>query len=215
MLQKILLTRPSHDITTQYLSCWAEDIIKVASERGIGILDLKDAKATCKFVSEYLINNKPGLVVFSGHGSPTTIGGHKNEVLIEAGKNESLLRAMIVYAVSCHAAKVLGKSIVRHGGRAFIGYEGRFGFPRNPHWGCDPKKDKLVEPFRIASNAAPLAILKGNSVGESFERAQQAFLSLIRKYAISDAFPENKDIRFWLFWDMYFQRLLGDKDAAL
>ena len=72
--------------------------------------------------------------------------------------NESLLNSKITYAVSCEAAGDLGKKIVEKGGKAFIGYEGPFGFVHDANRECTPSKDKLAEPFKNVSNTIVISL---------------------------------------------------------
>lgn len=211
-MEKILITRPCHDPNVSYLYSWSEEILNFA--RGnILFSDFKKEKANREEVSKFLVKQNPKFIMFNGHGSPTTIAGHKDETLIESNDNEHLLKSAITYAVACNAAVDLGKKVVEKGGLAFIGYEGPFGFAHEPSRECAPGKDKFAEPFKAISNEIVFSILKGHTVKESFNKSQQLCLRLIKKYSASDADKEHKTIRFWLFWDKYFQQFYGDGEA--
>ena len=44
----LLITRPQHDETTNYLYFWAESVIEEAKKRNFEVLDLKGRKANAK-----------------------------------------------------------------------------------------------------------------------------------------------------------------------
>lgn len=212
MTKTILVTRPSHDTTTTYLSYWAEDIIQIARTKSFKVLDLPSSKATRNLFTSYILKQNPQFLFMNGHGSPTQVTGHNNESLLDLS-NTSVIKNKILYAVSCDAAKVLGSKVVTEGAQAFIGYEESFGFVHSTDRDCTPPKDKIVDPFKTASNAVPQTLLKGHSVNESYLKSQKQFRDEIRKHALSDARPENKEIRFWLFWGMQCQKLYGNPHA--
>lgn len=209
----MLVTRPRHDAAVEYLYHWAEDVIRFAKGKGIGVIDCFGEKANRAEVSSHLAKQSPRLVLFNGHGNPDAIHGHGNEVLVDGGTS-GMLKSKIVYAVSCMVASALGKNSCEKGCSAFIGYEQDFGFIKDAQRECTSAKDRFARPFREASNAVPIALIKGSTAGEAFEKSQRKYEELIREYATSDSAPENKDIRFWLFWDRKFQRIHGDKAAV-
>ena len=212
MKNTFLVTRPNHDKTTNYLSHWANEVIRQANSLGIKTLDLMGKKA-CRETLESYLTKSPKLLFLNGHGSKESISGHGNEPILECGKKNSLPRDSIVYALSCHAAAKLGKELTeQEKNRAFIGYEEQFGFVHSASREATPHKDRIPHPFKEASNVVPLSLLKGNNAETAFEKSQKTFLEGIRKHAVSESRPENKEIRFWLFWDMTFQRLMGKKE---
>jgi hypothetical protein len=209
-----LIARPEHDSIVSYLSCWSEDCLDFARLNSISFHDAKREEANIEEVSKFIQKKDPKLIIFNGHGSPNEIFGDKDEVLINE-KNETLLKSRVTYSVSCDSAKDLGKKVVANDGEtAFIGYSGPFGFVKDASRECNPRKDKFAEPFKRISNEIILSLLKGKNVGEAHERSQQLCIKLINEYSVSDSKPENKHIRFWLFWDMSFQKALGSQNAT-
>lgn len=99
----ILVTRPNHDLGTNYLFYWSGLVIK--NTYGFKVLDLSKRKANKKNFISYIKKHKPILVFLNGHGTQDTITGYDNEILVKSGKNERLLAKKIVYARSCDAAK--------------------------------------------------------------------------------------------------------------
>lgn len=210
----ILITRPRHDYRVSYLFYWGEEILEFAKKNNLRITDFKDDNANKENVEKYLRKQQPRLVVFNGHGDTTAIYGHKDEPLIVSGENEDLLKSKITYAIACDAAADVGKRIVEKGGDAFIGYENKFCFVHDTSRECTPPKDKLAEPFKNVSNTIVISLLKGNPVGESIDKSKRLTSELIRKYSTSDSEPGYAEIRFWLFWNRFFLRGIGNLMAT-
>ena len=211
--ERFLVTRPNHDNTVTYLHNWSKEILSFADKKNIKYSDFEGKKANKADVTRFLLKQDPRLVLLNGHGTSTTICGHKDEDLITI-KNNELLKDKIVYALACDSASTLGINAVKDKEcKAFIGYEEAFGFVKDASKDCIPSRDKFAEPFKNFSNEISLELLRGKSVGEAMEKSQKMASNLLKFYSASDALPEYKDIRFWLFWDKYFQRALGDQSA--
>ena len=213
--KKLLITRPRHDTLLNYLFYWSAELIRSAKEHNLTVLNCPGKKANREDVCRYLSKQAPHLVIFNGHGSQTAICGHKGQELIKSGENEELLKSKITYALSCKTAAHLGKQAHKKGASAFIGYEQDFGVVMDNSRICTPAKDRFSDPFRKSSNAVGLSLIKGNTAGEAFEKSQHASSELIREFAASNASKEDKEIRFWLFWNKRFQRLIGDENATI
>ncbi len=184
---EFFITRPEHDEATFYLSAWSKELIEMARGKGIQVFDFNKSRANATETAKLLTKKKPGLVMFNGHGGKYTIMGHKNEVLIEYGKNERLIRDKIVYCRSCNSAAGLGKKSIKSGVVAFLGYKDLFGFPLDPQRAAHPLRDKFARPCLEASNQAVKSLLKGNTVKEAHDSAQAVFRAWIEKMQRSDA----------------------------
>ena len=143
----LLVTRPNHDETTNYLSYWAKKIIVEAEKKNFRVLDLEGKKANPKDFSGRVNKINPEIVFLNGHGSPDVISGHDNIPLISVNDNESLLRNCITYALACSAAKKVGKSIVKAGSNSFIGYSEDFIFLHQVDKTTRPLEDKTAALF--------------------------------------------------------------------
>lgn len=212
-MKKFFITRPDHDAAVSYLYSWGEEVIAFSKKSNIPCSDFRKEKANKEEVHQFLAKQFPRLVMLNGHGSRRTIAGHKDEPLITMDQDEEMLASAITYAVACDAAAELGKSIIKKGGLAFIGYEGPFGFAHQASRECTPAKDTFAEPFKLISNQVILALLQGHTVEKAYEKSQQLCSKLIKSHSTSDGDPESQTIRFWLFWDKYFQRLYGEETA--
>jgi len=211
MTKKLLITRPKHDLTTHYLFYWAKKIIELATSKGIPVFDLSKQRANKKEVTSILNKREPGLVFFNGHGRDNCIAGNDDEVLIEAGKNDHLMRSKIVYSRSCRSGKTLGPQCIRSGALVFLGYEQDFVFFTDKNMTNRPLRDNTARLFLEPSNHVIIGLLKGHSAKESHKRSVKIFRENISKVANSES-PDNYLIPY-LLWDMRHQVCLGDKNA--
>lgn len=127
MSKTILITRPNHDLTTNYLYFWSEAVIDVAKKHNLTILDLNKNKANRRNFDSYIKHKHPHFIFLNGHGSDIVITGYNNEVLIDSSNNK-MIATSIIYARSCDSGKILGKVLINNGVSAFIGYKRKFVF---------------------------------------------------------------------------------------
>lgn len=213
MSKIFLLTRPQHEHRVSYLYAWSDDILDFAKNQNIPFTDFKREEANKENVENYLKKRNPSLVIFNGHGAADVILGHKDLPVIMINDNEDLLKDKIVYARACYAAASLGNSIVKKGGKCFLGYSQPFAWVHSADRTCNPATDRLAFPFKEISNSIPLALLDGRTAKEAHDKTKKLGLKLIRKYSLSESDETSKEIRFWLFWDINYQELLGDGDV--
>lgn len=211
----MLITRPNHDVTTNYLYCWSQKIIAQAAKSKQPIIDLKGKRANKKEFTEIIKKTKPAFIVINGHGDESSVAGHNNEVLVEVGVNEAVLSHAIVYARSCSCAKRLGPAVVAKGAKAFIGYSEDFVFFCEDSAITKPLNDKTAALFLESSNCVAIALLKGHSAGEANDRSRKSYENIIQKYMTSESLKEKSELLPYLFWDMKHQECLGDDGAVI
>ena len=124
----VLVTRPEHDPTTKYISCWSQAIIDLASSKGIAVFDLRKESANQQELVGRIEKLNPTFVILNGHGDDASVTGHNNEILIQSGNNEHLLYSRITYALSCNSAAVLGVAATQVAVTTYIGYTDEFIF---------------------------------------------------------------------------------------
>ena len=88
MARALLITRPEHDEATHYLSKWSQQIIDMAKDKNVNVIDLHRDKANRARVIGTLKKNVAKLVVFNGHGSDRCVHGHNNEIILK--ENDSV-----------------------------------------------------------------------------------------------------------------------------
>lgn len=140
----MLITRPNHDVTTNYLYYWSEKIIEQANKNNEKVIDLKGKRVNLKEFIGILKKTNPSFVVINGHGNEKSFTGHDNEILIQFNKNESMLSGKVIFTRSCRSAAILGKSCVKKGVKTYIGYTDDFIFFINESKITRPLIEKYV-----------------------------------------------------------------------
>ncbi|MDO8662635.1 MAG: hypothetical protein Q7K98_05390 [Candidatus Omnitrophota bacterium] len=213
MLKSLLITRPDHDCTTNYLSKWSKEIIKEGEDKGITVIDLDGDKANRIRVIGTLEKKSPGLVILNGHGNQDSITGHNNDVILEANDRKAV-KNKIIYARSCKSAKVLGEKAISHGAQAYLGYDEDFIFLYSRDKVSKPLEDKTATLFLSPSNQIPLSLLKNHCAGEANEKSKALFKKNIDKLLVAGPSSEHYRAIGYLYWDMIHQVCLGDKKAT-
>jgi hypothetical protein len=207
----LLITRPKHDITVHYLFHWAKQIIELAKNKNISVLDLDKERANRREVSSMLQKKEPLLVFFNGHGDNDCVKGHDDEILLAVGENEQLLISKIVYSLSCRSGKNLGPKSVQNGALGYLGYDDDFIFFIEDDKIGSPLEDKTAELFLEASNQVMISLIKGHTIKESYEKSKNIFRENILRLAASES-QDSYLIQF-LVWDMQHQVCLGEESA--
>lgn len=198
----LLATRPSHDLTTRYISAWAGIVLDFAQKHGNKFFDLPKKKAVRSMFESMMKKHNPDVVFLSGHGSDSSVMGHDNEPLVVVGSNQDLLKDKITYAVSCKSASILGVESVRIGAKAYIGYKDDFIFQYSSDRTTRPKEDKTAALFLEPSNQIIVSLLKGHDAEDSKNRGKQTFLKNIRKFISSQAPQDDVATLRYLVWNM-------------
>ncbi|MBU4347761.1 hypothetical protein L6249_02155 [Candidatus Parcubacteria bacterium] len=210
----LLITAPDHDATTRYLSAWSSKILELAGKKNIQVINLKRKKANIKELKSRILKMKPLFVIFNGHGSNNCVTGYENEVLIQSGRNEKLLKEKIVYAISCRSAAELGPESVNAGALTYIGYANDFIFCHDDHKISRPLSDQIAKLFLDPSNQVAVSLIKGNTSETSSRQSKKFFLRNIQKLLSSEASQESSQYAKFLWWDMKHQVCLGDGSSV-
>lgn len=210
MNRSVLITRPNYDYTTRYISAWAKKVIEFAEERGYSVFDLDGERAKQQELASVISKKDPTVVMLNGHGDAQTITGQHGEVLVKAGTNEDILKAKIVYALSCGSAKILGPKSIEKGAYAYIGYDEDFIFMYSNDKRTRPLEDKTAALFLDPSIQFVISLLKGNTVGSSLRSSRRFFIRNIQKLLTSQSSVEESSTVRYLLWDMEHQLALGD-----
>ena len=213
MAKIYLLTRPEHDDTTYYLSKWCEETIKLATKKGLKVIDLHREKAVKEEFEERIDKLSPHLVVLNGHGDTDKVTGNNKEPILVAGDNEGLLKDKIVYAISCSSAKLLGPKSIEKGAINYSGYDDDFIFFYDPNNTTRPLSDETAKLFLEHSNLFIDSMIKGNTIRESKQRAENRLRENIIKLSSSSSTDSNL-VRF-LWWDLVHFVSHGNQDIAI
>lgn len=198
----LLATRPNHDITTRYISAWAEAVLDFAKWRGHVVFDLSKKKARRGMFESMLRKHDPDIVFLNGHGNKSSVFGYDDEPLLEAGVNQIILRGRVAYALSCQSASNLGIESVRAGAAAYIGYKDDFIFQYSSERISRPKDDKTAGFFLEPSNQVVISLLKGHDARDATERGREYFLRNIQKFISSQTPQDDVATLRYLVWDM-------------
>lgn len=202
-MKSLLLTRPRYELTTHYLYYWAKIVIDLAEEEGVTVYDLKDDRANKEELTSFLTKKSPEVVFLNGHGQGDRLCGQNDEVLLQVGENEELLRSKIVYALSCQTAKKLGPKVVAKGAIAYLGYDEDFVFFTRQEKEIKPLDDDRAKLFLEPSNQVVTSLLKGYSPAQAHQKSKKAFAKNIEDL-LTGKLPEKYLARY-LFWDMHHQ----------
>jgi len=205
MNDSLLVTRPNFDLTTRYISVWAEKIVKFAKSKNKNVFDLRKDRANREEFESMIRKHNPGLVFLNGHGNEKQVAGQDNEVLLSLGDNENILKNKAVYALSCRSGKLLGPGSIKSGASSYIGYEEDFIFLYDEKQINRPKEDKTAEIFLEPSNQVMISLLKGHAAKEAHENSKQSFAKRIRKMLSSQSTRIESSAVRYLIWDMQCQ----------
>src|SRR3989338_282816 len=176
MSKIILVTLPSSDRTTRYISTWAQLAIHNLKSKNFKLITLEKERAV-KIVFESMVHkHAPTFIFLNGHGGSDLVCGQNNEILIQEGKNELILKGTISYALSCSSAKVLGPSAITAGATSYIGYKEDFIFFISSEKRTKPQEDKTAEMFLAPANQIVVSLVKGHTVAEAIDMTKKYFL---------------------------------------
>jgi len=211
----MLITRPNHDLTTNYLFYWSKLIINSADKAKIAVVDLLKKRANYKEFNSVIKKIMPKLIVMNGHGNESVVTGYDNEVLVDRLKNPEILFGAIVYARSCKSAQKLGITSVDNGCRAYIGYDDDFVFSVEDGMSTRPLSDKTAELFLSSSNKVVITLIKGGTVSEANQKSKEMLRSKILQFSSSDSSVEEKELVPLLLWNYDHQVVIGDENSKL
>lgn len=184
---KILITRPRHDNPTHYLFAWTKKVIDEVEKKGFSVIDLAKEKATKKNVQSYLRKDIPWFVFLNGHGGPSVVTGHENEILISVDDGADLFKDKVVFMRACSAGKFLGPAIMENGSKGFVGYKEDFVFLHDKEFIGEPLNDKLATPFMECSNHVALSLLKGHNVADANKASKKIYRKTISEMLNSES----------------------------
>lgn len=214
-MNNFLITRPNHDVTTNYLYHWAGLVIKEAQKKNFSIVDLKGKRANQKELTNIIKKINPSLIFFNGHGDDYLVAGYDDQILVRSNENEFLLKGKIVYALSCRSASGLGRDCIKTGTKAYLGYKEDFIFMFDKGCVSRPLSDKIATYFLAPSNHLIISLLKNNTAGQAYKKSQQTFKKSIKKLLTSESPQDDKMIIPYLVWDMNCQVYIGDQGAKI
>lgn len=212
MNKAILITRPNHDLVTNYLCVWTEPFVMSAKEKGTTPYDLKGSKATRSNFDSYLKRHQPSFLFVNGHGSSTTITGHEDQILIDG---KTVFGGGVLYARSCDAGQSLGPDLVNSGLRTFIGYNRNFLLGYLLDKVTKPHQDNIAKLFLEPANLIASTLLKGHTAQEAHLRSRQDMYRNFKEMISSVATFEERYAARWLWSNINSQVLIGNPNSTI
>jgi hypothetical protein len=212
-MAKTLFIRPSHDDVTSYLYHYSKGLVEDSRRRGFTTFNKEKESAAKGIVIPLIDKNDPSFIMFNGHGSPDLICGHNNEIIIQNGLNNVLLKNRLVYSLSCSSAAGIGFAVADEN-TAFIGYLDEFALGMDVNCQASVSHDQRAKLFLDPSNLLVKSLLKGNSAKEAVSKAKEQMkknISLLR----TDPFPDAKDYIPYLYNNYVVLDVLGNKEKKV
>lgn len=211
----VLITQPDFDKTTRYVSAWSEEVEEFVNSRGHKIILLQGKRANRNEFESIVCKTGPQLIMFNGHGNDNQIGGQEEDVLLDEDSNEIIIKGRIIYALSCSAARSLGRICVNKGTIAFIGYSGDYIFLHHYPKISRPREDNRAKLFFKPSNLIPISLIKGNTAGDSYKSSKDLLRRNMLDLLNSETYNEDRICLPYLMWNYQNLALLGDEEARL
>jgi len=186
----VLFSRPCDDVTLNYLFYYSKELVAISNDLGHKTINKEMQDASKEIITSIIIKQSPKLIMFNGHGSPTEICGHKQEVIISSEENPRILKDSITYALTCSSASILGPKSVEKGATCFIGYDSDFALGKDQDSEASPKHDKITKLFLEPSNILFKSLLEGKKIRNSIEKAKEKMKENIDYLHTTNNFPE-------------------------
>lgn len=205
-MPKVILTRPDYEPVTHYLFAWSQKLITLAKNKKWTVTDLKKSQASPKKFTSAVKKSYSQLILLHGHGSYSLITGQNGQILLEAGRNENLLKGSDSYAFSCQTAKELGPAAINAGAKSYIGYDEDFIFIQTRGKEKNPLTDKRAAKFMGPALEVSTSFIAGKSPKTAWKNSQKAF----RKNIDALLSSESKEVYLlrYLLWDKTHQLCL-------
>ena len=216
MQKGLIITCPEHDDATSYLTYFSKNIISQAVLNRLKNKQISDQNLNFNDFSQIIEKLDYKFLVLNAHGSSEAIFGYKDNIIIQLGKNEALLKDRIIYARSCNAGGKLGSECMKNTRKGcFIGYQLPFIFYMDTKWTAKPSNDNAAKLFLEPSNLIPISIIKGHSGIEAHDHAKRQILKTMNKLM---AGKQEQETPFYLeaLWNNYIGQVIhGDETARL
>lgn len=211
----MIITRPNHDNTTNYLFMWSKPIIDFANNAKIRIVDVSGKKVTKKIFESYISKIKPAFIMINGHGNNNCVCGQNDEELVSKGINEAVFKNSVVYARSCSSASGLGHACAANVNTTYIGYTGDYWFMFEEDKLFHPLEDQTAKKFLEPSNYVAISLLKGYTAQEANKRSKNIMKQQILKMLASTASSDDQSMLPLMIWNYNHQVCLGDGNATV
>lgn len=212
---RVLFSRPADDVTLNYLHYFSKELVDLSISSGHKTINKEKDRANKNEITSLIKKQKPGLIMFNGHGSPDEICGHKREIIVSSKDNPEILREAITYSLSCASAAVLGRKAVDVGAISFIGYEFDFALGKDPDSEASPRHDKIAKLFLEPSNILFSSLIQGKTVKNSVKNAKNMMMKNVWYLNTTKSFPEAIYYAPFLFGNYLGLIAHGNQEASI
>lgn len=191
-----------------------EHVSEEALLRGVHLIELQKEQAEKEPVWNTLATLNPIFVNGFGHGNGDVYTGDSEEVIFSTD-DCSILAGRVVYLLSCKTAQRLGPAAVANGAIAYGGFVISWTWMANDLT-ADPYQDWYAEGFYQASNAFPIALLRGYTIGQAKDKSIEEYNRWIEIWE-----TERADDKYaaeaikYLLYDRDGLTVLGDTTATI
>jgi len=168
----MMIIRTNHDTLTSYLYTWSNELIKEAKRKGFNVVKIEGKDITEEIIRSRIKNRKPNFIFFNGHGSSTCLFNNDKKPFIGINSSD-IFEDTVTFTRACDCLKELGRSAVKKGCRAFIGYKKKFWIARHHKYECRPLKDEIAKPILECSNVIVKELIKGKPVDEAIKKSHE------------------------------------------
>lgn len=179
----MIIIRTNHDIQTSYIYIWSEELINKA-EKKFKVTKIEGKDITENVIRSRIKNKNPSFIFFNGHGSTTSLFDNNKKPFIDINSSD-IFKKTVTFTRACDCLKGLGKSAVKEGCKAFIGYKNKFWIARSHKYECRPLKDETAKPILECSNIIAEELIKGKTVDEAIKRSHEIAADYILKLVYS------------------------------
>jgi len=211
----MIITRPNHDYTTNYLFKWSKFIIDEASRTKTDIIDLVGKKVTRNNFESHVKKIKPNFIIINGHGNKDFVCGYKDEILVKKGVNDGILSNTVVFARSCSSASGLGKACIKNANTTYIGYNADYFFMLDEDKLFHPLEDNSAKMFLEPSNYVAISLLKGHSAQEANQRSKNEIRKNILKILANTVSGGDQSMLPLMISNYNHQVCLGNGNARV
>ena len=118
-----------------------------------------------------------------------------------------------------YSALQLGKFAIENGNAdSYIGYAANFMIITEESRTTTPHKDKNFKPFMEVYVTLIFSLVSGLTTGESVKKTKNHIRNLIKDYGIlgiRDKYGDAPLIRFGLYWDLFYLKVLGKENSVI
>lgn len=212
-----LISNPAHDVEMSYLSAWTKKVVSENSRTDIQVTWLEKEDANSEKFTTHTGSIHTDLIVMNGHGNERAVAGHSNEILVEVGKNEDLLKNSIVHTLACESADELGPAAIYAGCVAYVGYTEKFEFYSDDVY-LSPESniisDCVASLFLDPAYTVLAELLKGSNSQDAHKAAQIKYRDNLNQ-VMSANDPDLNHIAASILKNFKSHICLGDSTATI